>query len=346
MARIGAGQLAGYVLEEIIAWMLLSSGYKLLTRASDDPDELVAGPNGLRVRGRGAEHQADVLGELIYVPPFSLPLRMFVEAKCHKSGAIGLGEVRNAHGVIHDVNQNWASQARPSLPQQRYHYLYSMFSTSGFTRDAQEYAQAHQIVLVDLSTSTFKDLSKAVRDLARRLVEAWGSDGFPTGWVRNELRRLLGTDGHATGELASGGLTGEILGGIVDEFAAYIVDDWKARMLLGFPAAPLILPLLVTDMAATLDALAQRPVMRVRLRHVGETDTAGSWLIESVDPRVQFRFSLPDSIERWMADDPEKYRARRATYKQLLSDITIVYAARQDVQVYRLVYDAADWRRG
>ncbi|PWU48914.1 hypothetical protein DLJ46_10755 [Micromonospora globispora] len=346
MARIGGGQLAGYVLEEIVAWMLLSSGYKLLTRAADDPDELVAGPNGLRVRGRGAEHQADVLGELIYVPPFSLPLRMFVEAKCHKSGAIGLAEVRNAHGVIHDVNQNWASKPHHGLPQQRYHYLYSMFSTSGFTHDAQEYAQAHQIVLVDLSTPSFKDLSMAIRDFARQLADAWVGDEFPTGWVRNELRRLLGTDLQATGGPANGALAGEILGGIVDDFAAFIVDDWKARMLLGFPAAPLILPMLVTDMAATLDALAQRPLMRVRLRHVGETETAGSWLIESSEHRVQLHFSLPDRIERWIANDPEKYRARRATFKQLLSDITIVHAAGQDVQVYRLVYDAADWRRG
>lgn len=195
MARISPGQLAGYLLEEILAWMLRSSGYRLLTKSSDDPVELDCGGNGLRVRGRGAQHQADVLGELLYVPPFSLPLRMFVEAKCYRSERVGLGEVRNAHGVIHDVNQNWATQSRSRQPRQRYHYLYSMFSTSGFTSAAQEYAQAHQIVLVDLSTPAFRSLRNAVRDSARRLIEAWSNanDDFPTAWLRAELRSLLGT---------------------------------------------------------------------------------------------------------------------------------------------------------
>ncbi|WP_446210797.1 restriction endonuclease [Micromonospora sp. IBSANI012] len=286
-----------------------------------------------------------MLGELMYVPPFSLPLRMFVEAKCYKTERVGLGEVRNAHGVIHDVNQNWATQPRSGQPRQRYHYLYSMFSTSGFTSGAQEYAQAHQIVLVDLSMPAFKDLRNAVRDSARRLVEAWPMDDFPTAWVRTQLRRLLGTADQRPGGLANGVPVGELLGGEVEDFAAFVTTEWQARMLLGFPAAPLILPMLVPNMAATLAALAQRPVTRVRLRHVGDTDTAGSWLIESADQRVELRFSLPDRIERWIVDDPEEYRARRATYKQLLSDITIVYAGGQDVQIYRLLYDAADWRR-
>ncbi|MFF0177016.1 restriction endonuclease [Micromonospora profundi] len=352
MAGISAVQLGGYLLEEIIAWMLKSSGYRLLTLDTDDPVELVNGSNGLRVRGRGAQHQADVLGELMYVPPFSLPLRMFVEAKCYRSERVGLAAIRNAHGVIHDVNQNWATSSRPNQPRQRYHYLYSMFSTSGFTADAQEYAQAHQIVLVDLSTPVFDDLRDAVRDAARALIGAVPSERpkepFPVGWVRTALRGRLGTaaSDRAPASDANSAWRRALLGREIDALAAFITDQWQARMLLGFPAAPLVLPMLVSDMQATVKALSRKRLQRVRLRHVGATETAGSWLAESADGLVQLRFSLPDRIESWIVEDPEEYRIRRAAYKQLLSDITIVYAGGNDVQIYRLTYDAADWRRG
>lgn len=132
----------------------------------------------------------------------------------------------------------------------------------------------------------------------------------------------------------------------IDSFVEFVTTDWQARMLLGFPAAPFILPMLASNMDATLAALTENPVLRVRLRHLDRTEAAGTWLVESTDARVELRFSLPGEIERWIADDPEEYRARRATFKQMLSDITVVYAGGAEVQIFRLVYDAADWRQG
>ncbi|WP_254407162.1 restriction endonuclease [Streptomyces sp. GMY02] len=55
---------------------------------------------------------------------------------------------------MHDVNENVITSIRgvgPSRPRTRYRYSYAIFSTSGFSRDAQEYALALQISLVDLS---------------------------------------------------------------------------------------------------------------------------------------------------------------------------------------------------
>jgi hypothetical protein len=74
-------QLRGYLLEEALAWLLRNSGYRLLVDHSQDPDELVLNGNGLCVKGRGAEHQVDVLGEFAFTPAFSLPIRLFLEAK-------------------------------------------------------------------------------------------------------------------------------------------------------------------------------------------------------------------------------------------------------------------------
>ncbi|GGY93209.1 hypothetical protein GCM10010300_41600 [Streptomyces olivaceoviridis] len=116
-------------------------------------------PGGLAVRGRGARHQADALGEFRYVPPFSLPVRLFVEAE-FTGGNVKPPTVRNGHGAAHDVNEDVVMSVHgtdPSRPRPRYHYSYAVFSTAGFGRAAQEYALAHQISLVDLSMPDFAE---------------------------------------------------------------------------------------------------------------------------------------------------------------------------------------------
>ena len=119
--------IRGYLREEAIAWLLGRSGYQLLVDESDDPQDLIWGGNGLRVHGRGADHQADTLGELSFVPPFSLPIRLFVEAKFRGTVA-HIRDVRNAHGVIHDINENFSrlnSTGRPpALPIHVRPFLY------------------------------------------------------------------------------------------------------------------------------------------------------------------------------------------------------------------------------
>ncbi len=165
---VGAAQLSGYLLEETLAHMLQTSGYRLLG-ADDDKASLVWGGNGLRVHGRGADHQADALGDLRLAVPFSLPIRLFVEAK-NLGSPIRLEVVRNAHGVVHDVNQfvpPTDSHAERLRQLRRVQYRYSIFSTSGFTADAQKYALAHQISLVDLSGPAWGHLGELLRAGAR-----------------------------------------------------------------------------------------------------------------------------------------------------------------------------------
>ena len=149
--------LRGYVLEEVLARLIGASGYRLLVEPNQDPEALVMGNHGLLVRGRGADHQADVLGQLLWVPIFSLPIRLFVEAK-FTGQRVGLHVVRNAHGVIHDVNEYYRAVPAAMRTHQRYSYRYSLFSASGFTHDAASYALAHQISLIDLSGSSFQPL--------------------------------------------------------------------------------------------------------------------------------------------------------------------------------------------
>jgi hypothetical protein len=100
--------LRGYLLEEALAWLLRNAGYRLLVHQSQDPEVLVAAGNGLCVQGRGAKHQVDVLGEFAFTPAFSLPIRLFLEAK-FTSSSCRLTAIRNAHGVIRDINENFIS---------------------------------------------------------------------------------------------------------------------------------------------------------------------------------------------------------------------------------------------
>jgi len=160
--------LRGYLLEECLAWLLRGSGYRLLLSTADDPVELEVRGQELRVRGRGTSHQVDVLGELAFTPAFSLPVRLFLEAKYY-STQCRLEVVRNAHGVVDDVNGNFVTRPGIHLPQRRLHYAYSLFSTSGFTKEAQEYALAHQISLIDVSVPSFNWLREPIDVISARV---------------------------------------------------------------------------------------------------------------------------------------------------------------------------------
>ncbi|MFI9511263.1 hypothetical protein [Nocardia sp. NPDC052566] len=189
--------LRGFVLEELLARLLHDNGYRLLASGTQDPEALIDGAQGLLVRGRGANHQVDVLGELDLPLPFSLPLRVFVEAK-FRGQRTGLLEVRNAHGTVHDVNEHYGSMQSGTRPLsiRRYHYRYTLFSASGFTKPAQRYALAQQISLVDLSNPGFKPFLDAVDRTAHGifdLVRRSRTSPFPQRQIRTALRQALGT---------------------------------------------------------------------------------------------------------------------------------------------------------
>lgn len=190
---MNAETLAGYLLEELLACLVQSAGYRLLTDCSQDPDELRRNRSGdLLVRGRGGDHQVDVLGEFMFVPAFSQPVRLFVEAKA-RNRATGLPTIRNATGTIIDVNEAWMVDY--STNRARRHYRYALFSTSGFSSPAQNYALAHQISLVDLSGPEWAGLIDVVRtsatDLVAPISPSWNP--FPVRRMRQILRARLGT---------------------------------------------------------------------------------------------------------------------------------------------------------
>ncbi|MFI7529679.1 hypothetical protein [Nocardia salmonicida] len=305
VALVGREALRGIVLEEVLARLLQDNGYKLLVSEEQDPDALKQAKHGLLVRGRGGEHQADVLGELDLPVPFSLPLRLFVEAKYTKQ-KVGMPVVRNAHGTIHDVNEQFSplssGTGTHSVPIRRYQYRYTLFSASGFSMEAQRYALAQQISLVDLSGSGFSSLLDMVADIAEAaylLARDYGIIRFPVGQMRAELRRVLHTwtggfvtytefdefdnqenwnlDSDVTFELhtVSGGARKtrpqarkrrpQALPG--EELTAIVTEllhrDRVGNLVVGFPSAPFILVMRAESRAEFLIFLTRHPTSEI-----------------------------------------------------------------------------------
>lgn len=147
-------QIRGGILEEIILILLENAGYRILDES--DGEKIRKGPNGLELQGRGEWHQVDALVAYDFLPSFIYPIRLIVETKAYlpksrNRGRIGIGVIRNAVGVLKDVNENFFSYSSHSKNNEykfsRFNYVYSVFSLCGFTKNAQRYAIAHQIFL-------------------------------------------------------------------------------------------------------------------------------------------------------------------------------------------------------
>lgn len=81
----------------------------------------------------------EVLGNFAFTPAFSLPIRLFLEAK-FIGQKTRITAVRNEHGVIYDINENFVRGPDQRL-RKRFRYVYALFSAKGFTKEAQEYAR-------------------------------------------------------------------------------------------------------------------------------------------------------------------------------------------------------------
>lgn len=172
--------IRGMLLEEALLYLLSRSGYKVLTEPDSDPDQRIVERNsaGLTVRGRGGIHQIDAIADYQLSPPFSHPQRLLVEAKCYSaSEKVGLDIVRNAVGVFRDVSEYWSVLLPGGLPKRRHHYQYSLFSASGYTKPAEEYAFAHDIYLIDLEGSTYiQGVIRGIRNLTHADFGAQSKD--------------------------------------------------------------------------------------------------------------------------------------------------------------------------
>lgn len=184
-------QIRGAILEEIVLVLLENAGYRILN--DNDGVEIRNGHSGLELQGRGEWHQVDALVSYDFTPSFIYPIRLIVEAKAYLPnsnirGKVGINIVRNAVGVLKDVNENYfsfSSQGSNYVYKfKRFNYTYAIFSLYGFTSNAQRYAIAHQIFLIQYY---FNPLFDGIRNTFSK-INSW--DIFYTSEIKlSQLRQ-------------------------------------------------------------------------------------------------------------------------------------------------------------
>lgn len=331
--------LRGYILEEVLAYLIRNTGYRLLVDATQDPEELDWKHNGLVVRGRGSVHQVDVLGELRWIPAFTYPLRLFVEAKFRRSRT-SVGVVRSMVGTLLDVNQSNLPQVdrrNGNVPQIRpkYHYAGAIFSTSGFSRDAMDMALAHGVSLIDLGAQEFAALRDAIDHTARDLVgegqaertdreDDFGASVSGSRFllaVRTALRRELDTFTAAPRqEVVS--LTEDLVSGVAPAVSA--ARDF-GELFVGMGRGPYMLVLKADNPAAFLQFAEQQPTHDVAIHWSENVDDGRTWWIEPAHRGDAYRltFRLPEVLGDAIFSAQNVAKTALDMKRQHLSEITI-----------------------
>ena len=360
----------GYILEEVLAKLIKNAGYDLIAHSSE-PENLKRGAHGLQVRGRGAWHQVDALGQFRWTPPFNFPIRLFLEAK-FRAARIGVDLVRQAIGITSDINQRInaieaAPGSAPVVPVMAYRYSYALASSAGFTREAASLGLAHQMSLIDLRVPEYNALLKRIDELAKVAVHMWQTKGGADLAGRlNSLRHNLRMRFHTA---PPGDLEGDIHSAIVDQrgLSKEILDaqanfgdalhslseavDDVSELFLGTANGPFFL-LLKADNADRFLAYA-----RAHRRHSvhigwrGEISAGQIWEIRPHGPDDQsYRliFALPTIIADWiLAQDEPNRRAARVAKANFLSRICIYRSTENQAdELFQLEYEPESVRQG
>ena len=182
------------MLEEAVLFLLKKVGYKIVRRPRDsiDSSDLQVNSSGLEVQGRGAWHQIDALAEQDQTPSFMFPLRLLVEAKCHPNQRVGIPIVRNSVGVHKDISENYFTKHRQTDSQSaiRFNYQLAIFSVSGYTKPAIDYAVAHQIFLIEYKGIPV--IAPVIRAIEQLEVESLTQRGVgDISGVRDKFKNIL-----------------------------------------------------------------------------------------------------------------------------------------------------------
>ena len=260
--------------------------------------------------------------------------------------------------MIHDVNENFVHTGG-SRPRRRYQYVYALFSASGFTEQAQAYALAQQISLVDMSGMSFEWLRHKIADAAAELYACRNQHHvrrFPVSWMRRELRArletalpgtLVGDEADWTPDMATNAPRFRTAAaGIIEAFAAELLTSERSELLLGFPASPFILVLGADDPDLFIEYTEGHPTHAVRLRRA--SGSHAEWSVSSwADPDAyRLAFNLPERVESWISENEERrFRRANSIKSDFLSEITIYRRRGDDMRIYQLRYEPTELHR-
>lgn len=364
--KISKEALRGYLLEEAIAYLIRGTGYTLLVDKSQDPIELDNTNHGLVVKGRGANHQADVLGELSWIPAFTFPIRLFVEAK-YRKGKTGIGPVRNSVGILDDINQNYFKTNSTGLFSKRYSYNYALFSTSGFTKDAVCMAIAHKISLIDLRSFEFNRLLQSIDLCASEIINRFCDRNIDNDDTIIQPMHILHTSHNGTQEMTSKGLVTQIRNQLRDDLGISpnliniklnynIYNDslnniletmvqtvkWYGELFVGMAQGPYMLLLKADNPKKFLEFSQKSPSHSVSITWNKNDNNGMNWRIcptNKGQESYELSFTLPDTLAKFIfgSDNPRNYAID--VKKRYFSNITIYRSSYDRDELIRLVWD-------
>ena len=307
----GLPQVRGMLLEEVILHFLGANGYVAIDEADRDPT-LSDGPSGLRVRGRGTLHQIDAIANYRFTPPFSHPYRLLVEAKS-LDGSVGLGVIRNALGVLRDVNEYWRGQEEP-----RFHYQYAVFTDTCFTKPAQSFGYVQDIFLLPLAKATsMANVLTALRGISADDLPPLAAHRALAS-LRREFRTALGTGAPVQDELA---------------FAKLLIDAARQvrQALIGMTLNGLPL-FLVPARDVDVTTLSDQVV-----RIAWDDD---SWYVNSQAGARLFSFDLPEQLfDRYVKRGNMTSRSALNLKKEAFEEIQATVFDGPNARVVRFVLD-------
>lgn len=344
--------LRGYLLEEALAYLIKNTGYNLLVDERQDPQELKNKHHGIVVKGRGAEHQADVLGQLNWIPAFTYPIRLFVEAK-FRNKKTGIDTVRNAVGVIHDINQNFYNKRNVLI--KRYSYNYAIFSTSGFTSDAEDMAFAHGISLIDLRNPDFNELLNIIDNAADIIVQIiFGNKDFLNNQnsgvkkltsdknIISKMRKYIRMELHTIPEEYIENYNYRHLESIFNIYLSEMLNTVRkyGELFLGMANGPFLLVLKADDPERFLAYSREYPTHEVSISWSGEIENGRLWTIQPFNKKEGYKLSfvLSDKLGDWIFNSTDPINYARDVKGDLLSNITIYRLDWRRDYLFRLIY--------
>jgi hypothetical protein len=316
-------QTKGYLLEIVLERLLKVNGYNVVCEPNGD--DIVRIGNGLNVVGRGALHQFDSLGTLKSTPPFMYPLRIFLEAKYRKNRT-GIDVIRNGVGILQDINTNYSTvnMTEHQLTLPRYNYNYVVFSTSGFSIEAQKYSIAHKIYLVDLR-SQFIHIKTGIK----AIVDLWFNTYSRSDTITKEqFQRLSGflktilsypnQNIYSNYELTVDNETLGLINEMIDEVS-------QKPIYLANTNSSQLVPLIPDNNDQFIESLKVSPHQRVSITRNNQENT---WTVigrENTENSFILRFELPEIFLNYILSDNNNFDKMAYNVKEeFLSKFTFI----------------------
>lgn len=324
-------QFKGYILEEVLAYLIRTTGYELIAKAPVNDPDLKNCSNGLNVKGRGAKHQIDVLGELKWIPAFNFPLRLMIEAKCHQKKT-GIEVIRNSVGILSDVNENYFTANDKNI-KLRYHYTSAVFSTSGFSTPAIDMAIAHQIALIDLSDNIYFSLKNKIDEFTSQIFSNSAEiNKEQARAIKTNLRKSFNDTRRDTIDID------EVNRSTTNGLIEFVKRDY-GQLFVGMSLGGFMLLLKADDYNSFINYAKQKPTHNVKI-HWSSSDDGKVWTIKplhnilNINPYT-LKFKLPEKLHDWIyKTDENKFKEAISAKEKYFSRISVCYNDQLDDKDY------------